>query len=234
MFQYKVHHFISESTVWRSHLEKPGATIALIRIVGSERIQSLLLDRNTIKKTVWAQVAEELSREGFDLGPDAGKACHQKWRNLKRAYIVYITKPGNKTSPPYMEELQKALETTRKLIMPWKCDDVGVDSRSDDPVSDNEADTSAGLTPLKSSLKFPHNQSVNLAEVLAIVQSLDQERRAREEARENREEERFKRIEALLKEQAEQTEKLANTLLEITRKAMGNKKRKLDKSSHEN
>ncbi|PNF43678.1 hypothetical protein B7P43_G15147 [Cryptotermes secundus] len=222
-----------KSTVWRSHLEKPGATIALIRIVGSERIQSMLLDRNTIKKTVWAQVAEELSREGFDLGPDAGKACHQKWRNLKRAYIVYITKAGNKTMPPYMEELQKALETTRKLIKPWKCDDVGVDSRSDDPMSDNDAETSAGFTSLKSSLQFPHNQSVNLAEVLAIVQSLDEDRRVREEAREKREEERFSRIEALLKEQAEQTEKLTNALLEITHAVMGNKKRKLTDSSQE-
>lgn len=214
-------------------MDKPGATIALIRIVGSERIQSMLLDRNTIKKTVWAQVAEELSREGFDLGPDAGKACHQKWRNLKRAYIVYITKPGNKTSPPYMEELQKALETTRKLIKPWKSDDVEVDSRSDDPVSDNDADTSAGFTPLKSSLQLPHNQSVNLAEALAIVQSLDQDRRVREEAREKREEERFSRIEALLKEQAEQTEKLTNALLELTHAAMGNKKRKLTDNSQE-
>lgn len=211
-------------------MDKPGATIALIRIVGSERIQSLLLDRNTIKKTVWAQVAEELLQEGFDLGPDAGKACHQKWRNLKRAYIVYVTKPGNKTPPPYMEELQKALETTRKLIKPLKCEDMAMDSRSDDPLSDNDADTSAVF---RSSLQFPHNQSVNLAEVLAIVQSLDQERRAREDAREKREEERFSRIEALLKEQAEQTEKLTNALLEVTRTVMGNKKRKLNESSQE-
>jgi hypothetical protein len=232
-FLYKMGNSVSESTVWRSHLDKPGATIALIRIVGSERIQSMLLDRNTIKKTVWAQVAEELLQEGFDLGPEAGKACHQKWRNLKRAYIVYVTKPGNKTPPPYMEELQKALETTRKLIKPLKCDDMGVDSRSDDPVSDNDADTSAGFTPIKSSLQFPHSQSVNLAEVLAIVQSLDQERREREEAREKREEERFSRIEALLKEQTEQTEKLTNALLEITHTVMGSRKRKLSESSQE-
>lgn len=210
-------------------MDKPGATIALIRIVGSERIQSMLLDRNTIKKTVWAQVAEELLQEGFDLGPDAGKACHQKWRNLKRAYIVYVTKPGNKTPPPYMEELQKALETTRKLIKPLKSDDMGVDSRSDEPLSD-DADTSTLFTPIRSSLQFPHNQSVNLAEVLAIVQSLDQERRVREEAREKREEERFSRIEALLKEQAEQTEKLTNALLEITQTVTGNRKRKLSES----
>jgi hypothetical protein len=110
---------------------------------------------------------------------------------------------------------------------------MGVDSRSDDPMSDNDADTSTGFTSMKSSLQFPHSQSVNLAEVLAIVQSLDQERRAREEAREKREEERFSRIEALLKEQAEQTEKLTNALLEITRTAMGNKKRKLTESSQE-
>jgi hypothetical protein len=189
----------------------------------------MLLDRNTIKKTVWAQVAEELLQEGFDLGPDAGKACHQKWRNLKRAYIVYVTKPGNKTPPPYMEELQKALETTRKLIKPLKSDDMGVDSRSDEPLSD-DADTSTLFTPIRSSLQFPHNQSVNLAEVLAIVQSLDQERRVREEAREKREEERFSRIEALLKEQAEQTEKLTNALLEITQTVTGNRKRKLSES----
>lgn len=214
-------------------MDKPGATIALIRIVGSERIQSMLLDRNTIKKTVWAQVAEELLQEGFDLGPDAGKTCHQKWRNLKRAYIVYITKPGNKTPPPYMEELQKALETTRKLIKPLKSDDMGVDSRSDDPLSDNDADSSAAFAPVRSSSQFPHNQSVNLAEVLAIVQSLDQERRAREEAREKREEERFGRIEALLKEQAEQTEKLTGTLIEITRTVMGNRKRKLSEGNEE-
>jgi len=225
--------YFSESTVWRSHLDKPGATIALIRIVGSERIQSMLLDRNTIKKNVWAQVAKELLQEGFDLGPDAAKACHQKWRNLKRAYIVYITKPGNKTSPPYMEELQKALETTRKLIQPLKCDDVGVDSRSDGPASDDDADTSPGCMPVKSSLKVPHSQAVNLAEVLAIVQSLDQERRAREEAREKREEERFSRIEALLKEQAAQTERLTNALLEITSTVMGNKKRKLSEADQE-
>jgi hypothetical protein len=150
-------------------LNKPGATIALIRIVGSERIQSMLLDRNTIKKNVWAQVAKELLQEGFDLGPDAVKVCHQKWRKLKRAYIVYITKPGNKTSPPYMEELQKALETTRKLIKPLKCDDIGVDSRSNCPASDDDENTLPGCMPVKSSLKFPHSQSVNLAEVLAIV-----------------------------------------------------------------
>ena len=217
--------------MWRSHLDKPGATIALIRIVGSERIQSMLLDRNTIKKTVWAQVAQELMQEGFDLGPDAGKACHQKWRNLKRAYIVYVTKPGNKTPPPYMEELQKALETTRKLIKPLKCDDTGMDSRSDDQPSDNEGDSSF-FSPLKSALQFS-NQTVNLAEVLAIVQSLDQERRTREEAREKREEERFSRIEALLKEQAEQTEKLMNTLVEITKSLVGSRKRKLSESSQE-
>lgn len=214
-------------------MDRPGATIALIRIVGSERIQSLLLDRNTIKKTVWAQVAEELLQKGFDLGPDAGKACHQKWRNLKRAYIVYITKPGNRTPPPYMKELQKALETTRKLIEPLKSDDMGGDSRSDDPLSDNEGDTSSVFTPLRSSLQFPHNQSVNLAEVLAIVQSLDKERRAREEAKEKREEERFSRIEALLKEQAEQTEKLTSVLLEITQTVTGSRKRKLSESGQE-
>ncbi|XP_069699531.1 uncharacterized protein [Periplaneta americana] len=220
-----------KSTVWRSHLDKPGATIALIRIVGSERIQSMLLDRNTIKKTVWAQVAEELLQEGFDLGPDAGKACHQKWRNLRRAYIVYVTKPGNKTPPPYMEELQKALETTRKLILPLKCNDERLDTRSDEPVSDNDADPSPGF---KSSFQFSPSQSVNLAEVLAIVQSLDQDRRAREEAREKKEEERFNRIEALLKEQTEQTEKLTNTLLELTQTVLGKRKRKLsDDSSQE-
>lgn len=224
---------VGKTTVWRSHLDKPGATIALIRIVGSERIQSMLLDRNTIKKTVWAQVAEELLQEGFDLGPDAGKACHQKWRNLKRAYIVYVTKPGNKTPPPYMEELQKALETTRKLIMPLKCGDEGSDNRSDEPVSDNDADPTTGFTSAKSSFQFSPSQSVNLAEVLAIVQSLDQDRRAREEAREKREEERFSRIETLLKEQAEQTQKLTNTLLEITQTVMGKRKRKLSDSSQE-
>ncbi|PSN50217.1 hypothetical protein C0J52_07801 [Blattella germanica] len=222
-----------KTTVWRSHLDKPGATIALIRIVGSERIQSMLLDRNTIKKTVWAQVAEELMQKGFDLGPDAGKACHQKWRNLKRAYIVYVTKPGNKTPPPYMEELQKALETTRKLMKPlMKCDELGMDSRSDEQPSDNDGESSL-FSPLKSALQFS-SQSVNLAEVLAIIQSLDQERRAREEAREKREEERFSRIEALLQEQAQQTEKLTNTLLEITQILVGNKKRKLSESSQEN
>jgi hypothetical protein len=226
----------SESNVWKSHLDKPGATIALIRIVGSERIQSMLLDRNTIKKHVWAQVAKELKQEGFDLGPDAGKACHQKWRNLKRAYIVYVTKPGNKTSPPYMEELQKALETTRKLIniKPLKCDDMGLDSRSDGPVSDDDdTDRTPGFTPVRSAVQLTSNQSVNLAEVLAIVQSLDKERRAREEAREKREEERFSRIEALLKEQAAQAERLTNALLEVTSTVMGNRKRKLSETSQE-
>jgi hypothetical protein len=72
-----------------------------------------------------------------------------------------------------------------------------------------------------------------LAEVLAIVQSLDQERRAREEAREKREEERFSRIEALLKEQAAQAERLTNALIEITSTVMGNKKRKLSETDQE-
>ncbi|KAJ9588232.1 hypothetical protein L9F63_018396 [Diploptera punctata] len=219
-----------KTTVWRSHLDKPGATIALIRKVGSERIQSKLLDRNTIKKSVWAQIAQELIEEGFDLGPDGGKACHQKWRNLKRAYIVYVTKPGNKNPPPYMEELQKALETTRNLIKPLKCEDVEMDSRSDDLPSDNDGDST--FSPLKSAIQFS-SQSVNLAEVLAIVHNLDQERRSREEAREKREEERFRRIEALLKEQAEQTEKLTNTLLAITQTLASSRKRKLSESNLE-
>ncbi|GLH15723.1 hypothetical protein R5R35_008234 [Gryllus longicercus] len=215
---------VSKSTIWKTYQDK-DPTKDLLQIVGTEKIQSMLLDRNVLKKLVWQQVANDMAALGYDLGPDGGKACHQKWRNLKRAYIMYITKPGHR-DPPYIKELQKALETTRKLIMPPanrvkpEVGNVSVNSELFEPELCSE---SASHSPNKSS-----NISVHVADVLAVMVKNNEERQKQEEVFEAAYEQRFKRLETLLQQQSEQLERLNEVMLEVSKQC--GKKRKFCES----
>lgn len=216
----------AKSTVWKTYQDK-DPTKDLLQIVGSERIQSMLLDRNVLKKLVWAQVAEDMRALGYDLGPDGGKACHQKWRNLKRAYIMYITKPGHR-DPPYIKELQKALETTRKLITPTVSSSKSNNGNSSEAGEYYEADIEADSSSFTIN-RCPSNISVHVADVLAVMVKNNEERQKREEVLEEVFEERFQKLECLLHEQREQLERLNQVMLQISQHS--SKKRKHSESS---
>ncbi|KAJ4426571.1 hypothetical protein ANN_26369 [Periplaneta americana] len=114
----------------------------------------------------------------------------------KSMHHVCKKPPQHKTPPPYVEEMQKILETTKEIILPGE------------QVSDSDAEPSLRLnTGSRNSL----SQSVNLAEVHAFLHSLHQDR----EAREKKEEERSRCVQTQLEKQTEQIQQLTNPVTDM-------------------
>jgi len=65
-----------------------------LNIIKLEGIQKQLLDKKPPNYKVWEKIALKLQEDhGYVVSKslkDSGMKCHQKWRNLEKAYMAFI------------------------------------------------------------------------------------------------------------------------------------------------
>lgn len=103
------------------------ATSLLINL--RRKMKDLFNAKNSLKKQLWADIAEKLQDTGFFLGDDPSERCRQKFVNIRHQYLNYLRhmynpekgqkKPHNKYQsffenssrkpPQFFEEMQEIL-----------------------------------------------------------------------------------------------------------------------------
>lgn len=79
-----------------------------------ENLKHLFDDKKTKKLKLWKDLAKELELQGYNLGGNGGERCRQKFANLQKAYLSYISNQVTtgsevKDVPPFFEEMHGIL-----------------------------------------------------------------------------------------------------------------------------
>lgn len=131
---------ISNDEIWCSRKPKPQdvkATEDLLNIIKLEGIQKQLLDKKTPKYKVWEKIALKLQEDhGYVVSKslkDSGMKCHQKWRNLEKAYMAFIqnskkTGTGKTKTPAYFDLLHSILGSKHKVKPAILLDTLEIDN----------------------------------------------------------------------------------------------------------
>ncbi|KAF0758859.1 protein ALP1-like, partial [Aphis craccivora] len=145
------------------------ATEDLLNIIKLEGIQKQLLDKKTPKYKVWEKIALELQEDhGYVKSKslkDSVLKCHQKWRNLEKAYMIFIqnskkTGTGKTKTPAYFDLLYSILGSKHKVKPAILLDTLKIDTSV---FNENivEKPISIKQTPIENKIILSDDEDIN-------------------------------------------------------------------------